>query len=194
MISRILMVLPDILFSTNLLRRIGVANKYIVKLLKKRSINLAFISLIFSFVAPAQSAESMLRCTAVTAFGLTEEGSLEATEGAKAQFNVAWMVDPSTGVVLVINHHDVLARFNYTVVQPGGGRNDTVLVLLGHRENAPSFGHKDNPEKYRNDLADAATGFMRIRRWSNAIPPSKAIRFIRYDSNTVTSGTCENIS
>jgi hypothetical protein len=122
-------------------------------------------------LSSAASAE-VIRCAALDAVGLNEEGLMSQTPIAKHELerHATFTADLATGVV----EGPGIGRDTWPIADVGSPRDDTVFVAV--------------------QSVDAATDdFFRFRNWSieSDNPP---IRFQRYFGGTVISGTCEPAS
>jgi hypothetical protein len=131
------------------------------------------LALLILNLTPAMSAD-LLHCTAKDAMALQQDGTLAKDTGTKFWESDIYIIDTATGAVRMGNQPPV----QWIVAQKGNDSNDTILVPPRDPDEQSNFGVED--------LADAATDFIRIRQWKD----SNAILFIRYGLDTIVSGTC----
>ena len=147
----------------------------------------AAISLmVLSIFSPAFAATSLLRCQAKDAVGLEDNGTLSKDMRLLKGLGDSWLTDTETGMVRTggVTGVPVVWPVHWIVVQEGNDSNDTVLVLTRQRHPGAATDFS------RDDLKDAATDFIRIRRWKG----QSTILFTRFGLSTLVSGTCEPVN
>lgn len=119
----------------------------------------------------ARADATLLHCTMQDAAGLATGGVIEKVGPPEALGKLLWgdfVVDLSTGAV----HQGSYKPRMYTVIQAGGGSNDTVLMPVSPGPIDPAL---------------AATDFLRVRQWSTRP------LFVAFDLDVMVTGICDPV-
>jgi len=132
---------------------------------------------------------TLFKCKGKDTVTLLDDGTLgKTTETTYLRHVDYWIIDTVSGIVRIQDGSptkskppDELAPEQWHVVQRGNKSNDTILV-------APhSYLTGEDGVFKREEVAEAATRWVRIRQWSN----KPAILFMSFHLSQFTVGTCE---